>query len=364
MKKINAALIGYGMSGKVFHGPFLKALEGFELCWILTRDPAKQADAALDFPSAKITADESDLWADEALDLVIIATPNVEHHRLAMTAMSKGKHVVVEKPFTVDSAEALELAETSEKLGLCLSVYQNRRWDGDYKTVCELVKSAKLGRLVQFESHFDRFRPEFKENAWREKPLPGSGILFDLGSHLIDQALHLFGRPQSVYADVSAERLGEVDDAFSLTLYYENLKVLLKASCLIKEETPRFALYGTEGAFVIYGLDQQESILKAGNLAFEPKRDGSQSAQMTENPSNRHFENRPQSAHFGILNTLEGRNDLEVAQGSYQDFYLGVYDSIMNGKPAPVTAREGLAVIEIIEAAVKSSKSGVKIDLK
>lgn len=263
---IQAAIIGYGLSGKVFHGPFLKALEGFEVKYILTRDPKKQAEAATDFPKATIVDSEDPIWQDEAVSLVVVATPNVEHFRLASTAMNLGKNVVVEKPFTVNVEEARQLETLAKEKGVSLSVYQNRRWDGDFLTVKELIESGKLGRVVQFESHFDRFRPEFKENAWREKSLPGSGILFDLGSHLIDQALCLFGRPLSIYADVACERLGEVDDAFTLLLYYKDLKVTLRASTLIKEPTPRFALYGTAGAYVKYGLDPQEEALRSGSF--------------------------------------------------------------------------------------------------
>ncbi len=188
-----------------------------------------------------------------SIDLVVISTPNTMHFDLAKQAMEAGKHVVIEKPFTVTSQEGQMLLHIAKQTNRILSVYQNRRFDSDFKTVKKIIESGDLGRLVEFESHFDRFRPDIKQNAWREDPLPGSGILYDLGAHLIDQALALFGMPEEVYGDVRLQRHGKVDDNFEVILYYPELKVTLKSSALVKEPLPRFILLGTKGGYMKYG---------------------------------------------------------------------------------------------------------------
>lgn len=345
MKRIQTALIGYGLSGRVFHGPLLKVHQGFEIKAIVTRDPVKVAAAQEDFPDAEILAEETALFTDPELDLVVICTPNVQHFPLAKQALEAGKHVVVEKPFTVTAEEAEILVELAEAKNLSLAVYQNRRYDGDFKTVQQILHSGDLGRLVAFESHFDRYRPEPKTHSWREEALPGSGILYDLGSHLIDQTLCLFGMPDSLYADMAAERLGAVDDAFEVILYYPDLKVTLKASALIKEPTPRFALYGTQGAYVKYGLDPQEDALRNGKLPNSPKW-GMES-----------------EADWGYLNAENGREKLPTLPGSYIDFYEGVYQALVSGAPLPISGRDGLAVIRLIEAAQLSYQSRAQVDL-
>lgn len=345
MKQIQVGIIGYGLSGQVFHGPFLKASTHFNVHFIYARDAAKKALAKADFPEAEVVSDVNLLFESNLLDLIVICTPNVQHYELAKSALESGKHVVVEKPFTVTSEEAKSLILIAAKNNLKLSVYHNRRFDGDFLTVKSLIEEETLGRLVSFESHFDRFRPAFKENSWKEDALPGSGILYDLGSHLIDQALCLFGRPHELYATLSRERMGVVDDAFEVILYYPQLKVTLKASNLIKEPTPRFALYGTTGAFVKYGLDPQEDALRAGKLPLT-------SDWGKENESD-----------WGILNTLEKRTPLPTHSGSYDDFYQGFYLSLISDAPLPVSAIDGLMVIQLIEAAIESSQTKCRISI-
>lgn len=345
MIPLQVALVGYGLSGKVFHGPFLKALSQYQVKYIVTSAPEKQEQARLDFPDAVIVPEFHSLLTDEALDLIVLCTPNTLHFPQAKAALCAGKHVVVEKPFAVTAVEAAELAALAETHNCILSIYHNRRYDGDFKTLKALLKTGTFGEAVRFESRFDRYRPEFKVNSWREDALPGSGLLYDLGSHLIDQTLQLFGLPRTLYAEVRSERHGKTDDAFEMHLHYFDLKVTLQASSLIKEATPRFALYGTHGAYVKYGLDPQEAALRAGTL-----------------PLTLDWGTEPENQ-WGILNTASGRVAHPTQQGSYQDYYLELYDAIVTHKPAPVTALDGLRVIQLIEAALESHRTQSVVSL-
>ncbi|MGB3366155.1 MAG: Gfo/Idh/MocA family oxidoreductase, partial [Acidaminobacteraceae bacterium] len=232
MNKVNVGIIGYGLSGRIFHSAIINSLEEFEICKIVTRNSQKRKMALEDNKNIEVVENVSEIFEDDSIDLVVISTPNTSHVELAMQAMNSGKHVVIEKPFTVTSKEALKLINLSKETGKMLSVYQNRRFDGDFKTLKKVIAAGSLGRLVEFESHFDRFRNKLKENAWREDALPGSGILYDLGAHLIDQALDLFGLPDEIYGDIRSQRKGKVDDNFELILYYTDLKVTLKSGSL------------------------------------------------------------------------------------------------------------------------------------
>lgn len=345
MKKIKTALIGYGLSGSVFHGPILKCHEGFDVHTIFVRDPEKRSTANRDFPEAHVTSDLTSIIENTEIDLVVICSPNTEHVELGIQMLTAGKHILVEKPFTVTVEEAETLTNLAKSKNLKLGIYHNRRFDGDFLTVQQLVEKKAFGRLTAYESHFDRYRPAFKDNSWREKNIPGSGVLYDLGSHLIDQALCLFGMPEELYADLSKERLGEADDAFELLLYYPDFKATLKASALIKEPTPRFALYGTDGAYVKYGMDPQEEALKSGHL-----------------PNTPHWGEEDSSA-YGVLNHSTAREYIPTLSGSYLDFYTKVYEAIeMNGE-MPVTGEDGIRVIRIIEAALKSHRLKTRIHL-
>lgn len=345
MKKIKTALIGYGLSGSVFHGPILKCHEGFEVHTIFVRDPEKKLSAARDFPEAHVTSELLEISENPEIELVVICSPNIQHVSLGVQMLNADKHILIEKPFTVTTDEALTLIDLAKSKNLKLGVYHNRRFDGDFLTVQQLVNKASFGRLTAFESHFDRYRPEFKDNSWREKAIPGSGVLYDLGSHLIDQALCLFGMPEELYADLSKERLGEADDAFELLLYYPDFKVTLKASSLIKEPTPRFALYGTDGAYVKYGMDPQEDALKAGDLPTTP-------TWGTEDPSA-----------YGLLNHGTTREYIPTLAGSYPAFYTKVYEAIVNHGEMPVSGEDGLRVIRIIEGALKSHQLKARVSL-
>ncbi len=260
------------------------------------------------------------------------------HFDLAKQAMEAGKHVVIEKPFTVTSQEGQMLLHIAKQTNRILSVYQNRRFDSDFKTVKKIIESGDLGRLVEFESHFDRFRPDIKQNAWREDPLPGSGILYDLGAHLIDQALALFGMPEEVYGDVRLQRHGKVDDNFEVILYYPELKVTLKSSALVKEPLPRFILLGTKGGYMKYGLDVQEDALRDG-----------------DRPIDEEWGTEPESL-WGVLNTIEERRKVKSQQGDYRDFYRNVHNAITKGEELAVKGQDGLNVIKVIEAVAQSNK--------
>ncbi|MDP9109846.1 MAG: Gfo/Idh/MocA family oxidoreductase, partial [Pseudomonadota bacterium] len=278
------------------------------------------------------------LLDDPTIDLVVITTPNGSHFDYARRSLLADKHVVLEKPFTLTAAEAHELDLLAQQRKRVLSAHQNRRWDGDFLTVQRLLASGMLGRLVQYESHFDRYRPQPKPQAWRESVAEGGGVLFDLGTHLIDQTHTLFGAPRSVQAAVRSQRSGvQVDDSFSLTLHYDGLDVGLHAGMLIRTATPRFALYGTDGAYVKYGLDPQEDALKAG-----------------AQPSGESW-GKEAEAHWGRLTTtrhgLTLHAALETLPGNYLAYYQNIADAICGKAELIVTAAQATLTMRIIEAA-------------
>lgn len=283
------------------------------------------------------------LFEDQAIELVVVATPNNSHFELARQALLAGKHVVVDKPFTLTSEQAQELIDLARQRNKVVSVFQNRRWDGDFQTVRQLVKQEYLGRLVEYESHFDRFRNTFSpERAWREEVGPGSGVLFDLGSHLIDQAQVLFGLPRMLTADIRSQReAGKADDQFELILHYDHLKATLKAGLLVRQPGPRFALHGTEGSFVKYGVDPQEEALKRGRSPREPE-----------------WGMEPE-AQWGILNTQIGglhfQGKIETSQGCYSAYYENVYQAIRGEAELMVKPEEARNTIRLIELAVQSN---------
>lgn len=334
MQVIRVGIIGYGLSGRIFHGAILSHVEGFEVLSVVTTDEAKKQQALKDFPGCEVVESVDDVFDNPNIDLVVVATMNQYHKTLAEQAMEAGKHVVVEKPFTLDVEEALSLIETRNNTGKVLSVYQNRRFDSDFLTLQEIIRDDSLGQVVEFESHFDRFRNEVRTHSWREgSEAPGSGLLYDLGPHLIDQALWLFGMPKEVYADMSRQRGGPAIDQFELIMYYEHLKVTLKVGMLVKEPLPRFNVQGTKGSFMSYGLDVQEPNLLAGERHVSPS--------IGIGPK----ENWP------ILNIESGRKILEPVPGDYRLYYQNIYHAICSNKPLFVTAEDGLDVMRIIEAA-------------
>jgi Predicted dehydrogenases and related proteins len=350
MKVINAAVIGYGLAGSVFHAPIINSTEGINLKTIYTSNPKRQALAGAVFPNTAITSDLKDILQDDSIELVVVATTNDCHYSLAEQAILAGKNVVVDKPFTIDSGDADKLIELAEQKNVVLSVFQNRRWDGDFRTVKKVVESGMLGSLVEFESHMDRFRNQPSDN-WREEAAPGSGMLYDLGAHLIDQAVNLFGLPDAVTADVRTQRKsGKTNDYFELILHYEKLKVTLKVGMLVKIPTPRFTLLGENGSFVKYGIDVQEDELAAGLTPLNKKNWG--------------LEPKEQYGRISaIVNGLDIDGTVESEPGDYREYYKSVHLAITEGAELAVTPRQAANTIKIIEAAIVSNEEKRTVEL-
>lgn len=339
----NVGLIGYGMGGKLFHAPILTSVAGLNLVKIRETKTPNIKDASEKYPKAQIVASSSDILEDKAVDLVVITSPNHTHFSIAKEALNAGKHVVVDKPFTVSSREADELIALAKKQDRILSVYQNRRFDSEFKTVQKILDSKILGNLVEYEVHFDRFRNYIKPETWKEEEKPGTGLLFDLGSHLIDQALFYFGMPETVYADLRIQRKGgKIIDNFEVILNYQALKVTLKAGMLVREIGPRITLLGDMGTYQSYGMDVQEADLQAGIFPNEKEGWGVASEEL-----------------WGTLNTeingLNFRGKVPTEKGDYREYYQNIYD-VLSGKEAlKVTAEQGRNTILVIEAAMQSN---------
>ncbi|MBM7560804.1 Gfo/Idh/MocA family oxidoreductase [Fusibacter tunisiensis] len=345
MNSIKVAIVGYGLSGRVFHANLLTSMPEFQIRGVMTNDPIKQKDVICRHAGALIYTQFEEVLADDLVELIIISAPNTMHYKMASEALKKGKHVVVEKPFTVTLNEALDLHELALAENKIVSVYHNRRFDGDFMTIQKLLQEGHLGRVVSFESHFDRFRPEFKAGAWREKNLPGSGVLYDLGSHLIDQAIALFGMPNEIYADLMFQRHGLVDDGFDIFLYYDAVKVLLRSSSLVKAKLPRFILMGTEGSFVKYGMDPQEALLKENICPSDIDQWGEDAVD-----------------NWGILNTInDSGNTYKTLNGDYRAYYQKLYRSIRFKEPVPVSSTCAVQTMQLIECAIQSHREKRRI---
>jgi len=339
---IDVGLIGYGFAGRTFHAPVISAVEGLRLAGILQRHGEEAAQA---YPAATIVRTLDDLLAISSIRLVVIATPNTTHFDLAKQCLLAGQDVVIDKPFAPTHAEAASLVAIAEEKHRLLSVYHNRRWDGDFLTVQRLMNEGKFGRVVLFESHFDRFRPQLKENAWRERAGPGSGVLFDLGPHLIDQAMLLLGEPEAIGADVRIEReRATVDDAFDVVLHYPNSRALLRAGMIVSTQTPRFVVQGTQGGYLKYGLDPQEEALKRG-----------------DRPSGE-FWGYEAPERWGTF--LQAQGDTFLADkcatepGDYRKFYENVRDAMLGTAELAVTPQQALRVMRALEMAAASSRKG------
>ncbi len=338
-KKIPAAVIGYGLSGKVFHAPFLHVHEGFRLKTILTSGEEAQKH----YPQVGVTRSFEDILADDEIELVAICTPNRLHFEQAKQALEAGKNIVIEKPVTPGYEEALKLIEIAENNDRTIFPYQNRRWDGDFMTVKELISSGRLGRVHNFISHFDRYVPEIGRAAWRYEGESGGGTLYDLGVHMIDQALVLFGKPKAVFCRLFTQREGSGnDDAFDLNLIYDDLNVTLKAGVLVRDPGPRFIVHGTKGSFRKRGLDVQEPQLRQGKMPGDPG-----------------FGEEPEEM-WGML-TLDGNGTpveekVQTREGNYMGFYDDVYESIAGRKSPEVTMEQAAMNIKVIEMAKRSAE--------
>lgn len=340
-KKINVGLVGYGMSGQLFHAPFIDADKRFLLKTVVERH---QNLASETYPYVNTVRSLDELLEDKSIELIVITTPNIYHYDQVKQCIMAGRDVVIEKPFTPTSTEAQDLIDLANEKDRKLFIYQNRRWDGDFLTIKKILDDGLLGELHEYEAHFDRYTPDLSSKKWREKPDLAGGNLYDLGTHLIDQAVALFGLPKTVYADIRTQRENSlVDDAFEVILNYGQLKVTLKASMLIKEIGARYSLHGSLGSFVKHGIDPQEADLKKG---LSP---------IINNWGSDSIDN------YGIINTeLNGQNhreSVETEKGCYQDFYSNVFDVLEKGAELSIKPEEAQDVLKIIELAFKSHKT-------
>jgi predicted dehydrogenase len=336
---IKVGVVGFGLAGKVFHAPFISMVEGLELTAIVRRS----GEADPKYPGVKFVRSVEELLAIDDIQLVVVATPNDLHGPIARQCLEAGRHVVVDKPFTPTLKEAEELVALAKRKNRIVTVFQNRRWDGDFLTVKKILAEQNLGRVVIYESHFDRFRPNLR-GSWHEKPIPGMGLLFDLAPHLIDHALLLFGTPDTISADLRKEREGsQVDDAFDITFHYPRMRALLRASPVTAAPGPRFWICGTTGTYTKYGLDPQEDAMKAGG-----------------DPTVPNWGKEPENA-WGKLTTNDGVKTIPTFAGNYQPYYENVRDAILGKAKVDVTPEQALNVMRTLETAIESSKRGCKL---
>ena len=347
LQPIKTGLIGFGLSGRVFHAPFIHLAEELELTAIVQRSTTT---AKTIYPDVNIVKSHQEILNDPDIELIVVATPNEYHFEMAQQALKAGKHVIIEKPFSPTTTETNELINLAENRKRHIFVYHNRRWDGDFMTVSKVIQDGLIGDVIEYEARYNRYKPALNPKPWKEIEGPASGILYDLGTHIIDQAVCLFGTPQSVTAKLYKQRQGSlVDDAFDLRLDYPTTKVTLKSTLLAKDPDPRYIVYGSKGSFIKPGVDPQEDDMQAG-LTPEAIDWGTDS---TEN--------------WGTLKTtindLEFEGTIETLQGNYMGFYANVYDVIRNGADYAIDPREAQITTRIIEAAIKSHQQGKTVEL-
>lgn len=347
MKPVNTALCSFGMSGWVFHAPFITANPHFNFygVWERAKNLAQEK-----YPGVKTFRSLEDLLADKNIELAVVNTPSVTHYDYVKQVILAGKHVIVEKPFTATAVQAQELINLAKKQNVKLSVYQNRRYDSDYRTVKKILDEGWLGKIVDAEIRYDRFVPELSYKAHKETPTPAVGCLYDLGSHLIDQAIQLFGMPQSVFADIAINRPGsQVDDYFDLKFFYPSYRVTLKSSYYVREALPGYQLHGKFGSFIKHKTDVQETDLQAG-----------------KKPGSRDWGIEPESQK-GLLHTEKDgkliKEYITSLQGNYGDYYEAMHNAIRNNASVPVSGEDGKKVIQVIETAFKSNKKKQVIEL-
>ncbi len=335
-KTINVALIGYGFVGKTFHAPLIQSVDGLTLAVVSSRDEEK---VKRDVPNAIVVATPEEAIQHPDVDLVVIASPNATHAPLATLALNAGKHVVVDKPFTLDLQEARDLIALADEKQLLLSVFHNRRWDSDFLGIKQTIEKGTLGQVKHFESHIDRFRPEVRVR-WREQNVPGSGLWFDLGPHMIDQTLQLFGLPLSIQGNIATLRDGaEINDWAHVVLNYPEHKVVLHCSMLVAGGVSRFTVHGDKASVVKARIDQQEAQLLAGIV--------------------------PGSESWGedgddmvLFNAQGEASALPTPKGDQRQYYVSVRDALLGKIENPVHPVEALAVMAVLEAAVTSSETG------
>lgn len=347
MKTIKTAILSFGMSGQVFHAPFIDLHPGFELvgAWERSKDIFTKH-----YPHARRYGTLEDILSDPEIALVVVNTPTYTHYEYAKLALNAGKHVVVEKAFTTTMSEAQELKQLAEDKGRMLSVYQNRRWDSDFLTVKQVVASEVLGQPVDVSFCFDRYSPELSHKQHKEVKGPGAGIVKDLGPHVIDQALHLYGKPEGVFAKISNTRATtEVDDYFKILLFYPNHTVTVRGGYFFKEQTPAFIVHGKKGSLLKSRADVQESQLQGGMK-----------------PNDERYGIEPSTA-AGVLHYekdgAEVKQLIEAPTGDYKQYYAGIYEALISDTRPPVTAEEGLQVMQVIESAFQSNEEQRVISL-
>ncbi|HDR2687760.1 TPA: oxidoreductase [Enterobacter ludwigii] len=334
---IRVGLIGYGYASKTFHAPLIAGTPGMALAAVSSSDATK---VHADWPSVPVVSEPKHLFNDPNIDLIVIPTPNDTHFPLAKAALEAGKHVIVDKPFTVTLSQARELDALAKSFGRVLSVFHNRRWDSDFLTVKALLNEGTLGEILFFESHFDRFRPQVR-NRWREQAGPGSGIWYDLAPHLLDQAVNLFGLPVSMTVDLAQLRPGaQTTDYFHAVLSYPQRRIVLHGTMVAAAESARYILHGTRGSFVKFGLDPQEERLKNGERL--PQEDWC-------------YDMRD-----GIVTRVEGEERVEetllTIPGNYPAYYAAIRDALNGTGDNPVPASQAIQIMELIELGIESAK--------
>ena len=352
-EEIGVAVLGFGLAGRVFHAPFVSAVPGLRLEAIVQRkgDQAQQA-----YPEVRILRSADEAFRDPAVQLIVVGTPNETHFDLGKKALDAGKHVVIDKPLTATSAGARDLIDLAAGKGLVLAPFHNRRWDGDFLTVKKLLDDNALGRVVTFESHFDRFRPVPKQGTWKEADSDANGLLMDLGPHLVDQSLALFGTPKAISASVRRDRDGTaIEDAFDITLEYDRLRVFCRSTMLAAQPAPRFLVHGTRGSFRKFGVDPQEPTLVAGGKV-PPM--GSPDVWLEEDESA-----------WGDLVVAPDpekpdalvRTRIPTEPGDYRGFYSNVRDAILGTAQLAVSPEDAFQVIKLLEMARESSREGEQL---
>lgn len=350
---VRVALVGYGLAGRLFHAPFIAAAAGTELAAVVTSNRDRRSQARAAHPSAVLLESTAELWSaagELGVELVVVATPNRAHVPVALAALGAGLAVVVDKPFAATAADGRRVVAEAERRGLVLSVFHNRRWDGDFLTVRRLADAGDLDEVWRFESRYERWRPQRRPDAWRERgdPADAGGLLADLGSHLVDQALVLLGPPVSVYAELSRRRPGvEVDDDSFVALEHAGgARSHLWASAVASRPGPRFRVLGSRAGYVVWGMDPQEQALMDGRL---PGGDGA----WGDSPASR-------ESTLGVGHEV---GPVPIDAGDYGRFYEGIAASIREGAPPPVTPAEALLTLDVIDAARRSAFIGQPVEI-
>jgi predicted dehydrogenase len=339
---IRVGLIGFGLAGQAFHAPVIRGVEGLELAYILQRNGTL---AQQKYPGVRVVRTLDEMLADETIRLVAVATPNDSHFDYAQRCLLAGRDVVVDKPFTITLREAEELADLATKQKRLLTVYQDRRWDGDFHTLKKLLQSNVLGDISEFEVRYDRYRPDPKPGAWRERDVPGAGVFYDLGPHLIDQVLLLFGVPQAITTTLMHQRpWSPVDDGFDVYFEYPRFRALLRSRMLAYAPGPHFLIHGTKGSFVKYGMDPQEPLLRNGQVPDGPD-------------WGPHWGKEPEEL-WGTLSLADGSAPKRIPTeiGDYRHYYANVRDAILGKAPVDVTLEQALRVMRALELGFRSSR--------